>query len=209
MTNQNEQLQWDSAVANYELLYDGGESVEKTPSTPVISSVGGESSFPCLLKFSEDSEDVLMQQICSERVYEGFRLAPVYTMYMMLRFRLSQKYKPESLLWEKLHSIGVIILKMVNYIWAAVDQAHADKRLLAYWLSNSSELIYYFNHDVHLSQQGIDAQEALAECVQVAFKYFVSLMKKHIGRYCLSPFWTFRFCRSYRIWLVFIVFDYV
>ena len=124
-------------------------------------------------------------------------------LHMMLRFRLSQKYKPESLLWEKLHSIGVIILKMVNYIWAAVDQAHADKRLLAYWLTNSSELIYFFNHDVHLSQQSIDAQEALAECVQVAFRYFVSLMKKHIGRYCLSLFSTFRFCRSYRIWLVY------
>jgi hypothetical protein len=135
----------------------------------------------------EDSEDVLMQQVHSEGAWEGFRFAPVYSMYMMLRFRLSQKYKPECSLGEKLHSIGVIILKMVNYILAAVDQAHADKRLLAYWLANSSELIYFFNHDVHLSQQSFHALEALAERVQVAFKYFVSLCKRRLAD-CLSPF---------------------
>ena len=163
-------------------------AVVKTAPTPVLSSGGGESGLPGLLEFSDDSEDVLLQQICSQRVWEGFRLAPVYTMYMMLRFRLSQKYKPECSFGEKLHSIGVIIHKMVNYIRAAVDQAHADKHLLPYWLANSSELLYFLKHDVHLSQQSVDAQDALAECVQVAFKYLVSLMQKQIDRVLVAFF---------------------
>lgn len=59
MIKQNEQLQFNSALANYELLYDGGESV---------------------VRVFWSSQRTAMQQICSNRVFEGFSLAPVYTM---------------------------------------------------------------------------------------------------------------------------------
>lgn len=77
---------------------------------------------------------------------------------------------------------------MVNYIRAVVHQAHADKRLFTYWLANSYELFYFFKHDVHISQSVQDDQEAFAECVQSAFKYFVSLMQKQIGRLLVAFF---------------------
>ena len=154
----------------------------------VVNGGGGESGLPGLLEFSDDSEDLLLQNICSQRIWESFRLAPVYTMYMMLRFRLSQKYKPDYSFGDKLHSLGMLIHKMVNYVREAVDQAHADKQLLPYWLANSSELLYFFKQDVHLSQQSIDAQEALAECVQIAFKYLVNLMQQQLERVLIAFF---------------------
>lgn len=151
-----------------------------TPTTPTSGGNGGESGLPGLLEFSDEREDLLLQHICSPHTPTQFKLAPVYTMYMMLRFRLSQKYKPDHSFGEKLHSLGLLVHKMVNYVREAVDQAHSDKHLLPYWLANSSELLYFLKQDVHLAQQSVDAQEALAECVQIAFKYLVNLMQQQL-----------------------------
>lgn len=156
------------------------KQLQQPATTPTTAAGGGESGLPGLLEFSDDREDLLLQHICSPHTPTQFKLAPVYTMYMMLRFRLSQKYKPDLSFGDKLHSLGLLVHKMVNYVREAVDQAHSDKHLLPYWLANSSELLYFLKQDVHLAQQSTDAQEALAECVQIAFKYLVNLMQQQL-----------------------------
>jgi hypothetical protein len=75
-----------------------------------------EPGLPGLLEFPEDGEDQLLATICSTNQTQWqFKLAPVYTMYMMLRFRLSQKYKSELSFNEKLHNLSLLIHKMVNF----------------------------------------------------------------------------------------------
>jgi hypothetical protein len=189
---------------NYGVLYESGQVAPDQPRTPtsniqnpllnqqnptkipinnqmaINNNVsGGEPGLPGLLEFSEEAEKNLLATICStNQSICQFKLAPVYTLYMMLRYRLSQKYKPDLTLNEKLSTISLLIHKMVNYIREAVDMNHLDRGVLPYWLANSSELLYFLKQDVHLSQISFDAQEALADCVQITFKYLVNIMQQ-------------------------------
>jgi hypothetical protein len=140
-----------------------------------------EPGLPGLLEFPEDGEDQLLATICSTSQSQWqFKLAPVYTMYMMLRFRLSQKYKSEVSFGEKLHSLSLLIHKMVNYIREAVDANHLERGVLPYWLANAAELLYFLKQDAHLAQVSFDAQDALADCVQITFKYLVNIMQQQL-----------------------------
>ncbi len=144
---------------------------------------------PGLLEFSDEGEDALLESICTMNQSNWqFKLAPVYTMYMMLRFRLSQKYKSEITFNEKLVSTSLLIHKMVNFIKEAVDSHHFDKYVLPYWLANSSELLYFLKQDVHLSQISYDAQELLADYVQIAFKYLVNIMQQQLDTVLIAFF---------------------
>jgi hypothetical protein len=84
--------------------------------TPVKPSEG----LPGLLEFPDEGEDSLLGHICSQTPVQlgmlQFKLAPVYTMYMMLRFRLSQKYKSNLSFNEKLTSSSLLIHKMVGFV---------------------------------------------------------------------------------------------
>jgi hypothetical protein len=137
---------------------------------------------PGLLEFPDnEGEDSLLSQICTtNQSMWQFKLAPVYTMYMMLRYRLSQKYHPEATINEKLSSCSLLIHKMVNYIREAVHTNHLDRHVLPFWLANSSELLYFLKQDVHLSQVSYDAQELLADSVQMTFKYLVNIMEAEL-----------------------------
>ena len=66
----------------------------------------------------------------------------------------------------------------MNFIREAVDTNHLDRHILPYWLANSSELLYFLKQDAHLSQISYDAQELLADCVQITFKYMVNIMQQ-------------------------------
>jgi len=103
-------------------------------------------------------------------------------MYMMLRFRLSQKHRPNADLPTKLHAVAGLVHKMVNCIRSAVDSHHLDRLALPYWLANASELLYFLKQDVHLSQStsSYASQELLADCVQLTFKYLVNIMQQQL-----------------------------
>ncbi len=46
------------------------------------------------------------------------------------------------------------------------DQAGA----LSFWMANASELLHFLKQDVDISRFTVDAQDILAEAVQVAFR---------------------------------------
>jgi afadin len=189
-----------SIPPNYGTLYDNGQVIDhpnaantqspqpmprQTVQTPVPALNGPTTKpsegLPGLLEFPDDGEDALLANICqTNQANWQFKLAPVYTMYMMLRYRLSQKYKSELSFNDKLHSSALLIHKMVNYMREAVDQNHSDKYILPYWLANSSELLYFLKQDTHLNQMSYDAQELLADCVQITFKYLVNIMQQQL-----------------------------
>lgn len=180
---------------NYLTLYENGHEQTSTTSatrqspqvmprahiqqTATLTNKPSE-GLPGLLEFPDDGEEALLATICSNSNQSNFKLAPVYTMYMMLRFRLSQKYKSELTLGEKLQTSALLVHKMVNYIREAVDANHLDKFTLPYWLVNSSELLYFLKQDMHLSQISYDAQELLADCVRTTFNYMVNLMQQQL-----------------------------
>ena len=119
--------------ANYGTLYDGhvvseggNETMATTvqqpqqPQMAMQTPVKPSEGLPGLLEFPDEGEDSLLGHICSQSPVQlgmlQFKLAPVYTMYMMLRFRLSQKYKSNLSFNEKLTSSSLLIHKMVGFV---------------------------------------------------------------------------------------------
>ena len=141
-----------------------------------------EVGIPGLIEFNDADEDALLMHISNTNQFMSqFKLAPVYTMYMMLRYRLSHKYCGNNLQFnEKLNLSLPLIFKMVNMIREAINQNHLNKTILPYWLANSSEFLYFLKQDNHLSQVSYDAQELLADCVRMAFYYLVNLMQQNL-----------------------------
>jgi hypothetical protein len=141
-----------------------------------------EVGIPGLIEFNDADEDALLMHISNtNQLISQFKLAPVYTMYMMLRFRLSHKYCGSNLQFnEKLNLCLPLIHKMVNMIREAINLNHLNKTILPYWLANSSEFLYFLKQDSHLSQISYDAQELLADCVRMAFYYLVNLMQQNL-----------------------------
>jgi afadin len=51
-----------------------------------------------------------------------------------------------------------------------LQERYADAKSLAFWMANSSELLHFLKSDRHISAFSLDAQDILADCVQIAFK---------------------------------------
>ena len=141
-----------------------------------------EVGIPGLIEFNDADEDTLIMHISNTtQLISQFKLAPVYTLYMMLRYRLSHKYCGNSIQFnDKLNLCLPLIHKMVNMIREAINLNHLNKTILPYWLANSSEFLYFLKQDIHLSQISYDAQELLADCVRTAFYYLVNLMQQNL-----------------------------
>lgn len=56
------------------------------------------------------------------------------------------------------------------------DRYH-DASALAFWLANTSELLHFLKQDRHLSAYTLDAQDLLAESVQLAFRSLVTCLQ--------------------------------
>ena len=181
---------------------------QPAPSTRsgVASGSGGD-GLPGLIEFSAEAESTLLAAICNNQASDQpttgsgnpaathwqFRLAPVYTMYMMLRYRLSQKYTggrtgSQLSFNDKLHALAPLIHKMVNCMREAVDANHLEKHVLPYWLANTAELLYFLKQDVHLAQVSFDAQELLADTVQLTFKYLAAIMQHQLDQVLVAFF---------------------
>lgn len=52
---------------------------------------------------------------------------------------------------------------------------------LAFWMANSSELLHFLKQDRHLSPFCLDAQDILAECVQLAFRNLAHCMQDELS----------------------------
>jgi hypothetical protein len=52
-----------------------------------------------------------------------------------------------------------------------LQERYADAKSLAFWMANSSELLHFLKSDRHISAFSLDAQDILADCVQIAFRY--------------------------------------
>lgn len=58
-------------------------------------------------------------------------------------------------------------------IFDVIQEQNQDPKVLSFWMANSSEFLHFLKSDRHISAFSVQAQEVLAESVQVAFRYFV------------------------------------
>nr|XP_022293041.1 afadin-like isoform X4 [Crassostrea virginica] len=133
----------------------------------------GGDALPAALEFREDKEDHFFANIIldSTKASIQFKLAPTYTIYLAVRFSLSNGYRPDLSAPEKAMKITSLVIKIANLTHQAIHSNRDNPAALAFWMANSSEILHFFkqDHDIHPFSQ--DAQEMLAESVQTAFHH--------------------------------------
>ena len=130
-----------------------------------------------------------------------FRLSPVYTLYMTLRHRLSPYGKPNFPLVQKQENVLTLLYRIEDMISKKIEvserrpwpidtllfqECHEHGGYLAYWIANTSELLYFIKQDRDVSKISHDLQDRLAECVQRLFRYLTHLVQNELDKYLIS-----------------------
>ncbi|XP_067124139.1 afadin-like isoform X2 [Centruroides vittatus] len=137
---------------------------------------GNDPILPAVLEFWEEGEDKFLNatitQLDPSQVQ--FKLAPTYTLYMAARYRASTHFRPETTPNERAHRLTALMNKVASMIHQVIQDRYRDAGSLAFWLANASELLHFLKQDRHLSAYTLDAQDMLAESVQLAFRSLVT-----------------------------------
>lgn len=59
---------------------------------------------------------------------------------------------------------------LYNIIFVVLQERYCEVKSLALWLANASELLHFLKSDRHVSAFSLDAQDTLADAVQIAFR---------------------------------------
>nr|XP_034331183.1 afadin isoform X6 [Crassostrea gigas] len=141
-------------------------------------------ALPAILEFREDKEDHFFANIILDSATAGiqFKLAPTYTIYLAVRFSLSNGYRPDLSPQDKAVRITNLVIKIANLTHQAIHSHRDNPAALAFWMANSSEILHFFkqDHDIHPFSQ--DAQEMLAESVQTAFHHLNRCLQYDLQR---------------------------
>jgi len=62
-----------------------------------------------------------------------------------------------------------------------VQERNTDGNLLAFWMANSSELLHFLKSDRQIGAFSLDAQDVLAEIVQLAFRHLVTCIQAELS----------------------------
>lgn len=68
----------------------------------------------------------------------------------------------------------------------SLKECHEHGGYLAYWIANTSELLYFIKQDRDISKISHDLQDRLAECVQRLFRYLTHLVQNELDKYLIS-----------------------
>ncbi|CAF5213802.1 unnamed protein product, partial [Rotaria magnacalcarata] len=105
---------------------------------------------------------------------------------MTLRHRLSPYGKPNFPLVQKQENIISLLYRIEDMINTKIEECHEHGGYLAYWIANTSELLYFIKQDRDISKISHDIQDRLAECVQRLFRYLTHLVQNELDKYLIS-----------------------
>jgi len=140
---------------------------------------GTDPILPAVLEFREETEEAFLHAVVTDLdpAAPHFKLSPTYTLYLVARYRASTHYRPELTPTERAHRLTVLLARVAAIIHNVIQERYADAKSLAFWMANSSELLHFLKSDRHISAFSLDAQDILADCVQIAFKNLVSCLQ--------------------------------
>lgn len=132
---------------------------------------GNDPILPAVLEFWEESEDKFLTAAVTQLdpSHVQFKLSPTYTLYMAARYRASTHFRPETTPSDRAHRLTALMNKVAAVMHQVIQDRYRDSSSLAFWLANTSELLNFLKQDRHLSAYTLDAQDLLAESVQLAF----------------------------------------
>ncbi|CAG0915142.1 unnamed protein product [Notodromas monacha] len=130
---------------------------------------------PASLEVGEATEDgffnAVIRNLDPNLVH--FKLAPTYVLYLAARYRASKHFREELTPPERAIKLTHTLTKVARMIELTAQSSKNDPGALAFWMANASELLHFLKCDRHVSAYSLDAQDILAECVQVAFRNLV------------------------------------
>ncbi|XP_063706999.1 afadin isoform X3 [Culicoides brevitarsis] len=159
------QSQLDSAY-----IYERNQKVADQPQ-------GQEQILPAVLEFPELHQESFLRRVITELDVNApnFKLAPVYSLYLCARYRASTHYRPELQPTERAQKLTIFLHQVANAIYHLVFEQRNDPKILSFWIANASEFLHFLKSDRHISAFSVQAQEVLAESVQIAFRNLVSI----------------------------------
>ncbi|XP_064629486.1 afadin-like isoform X2 [Lineus longissimus] len=161
---------------------------EQQRGTPPDGMRGGpvnkveEDLLPAGLEFREDAEDQFLGSLITDSSVPTvvFKLAPTYALYMSARYRVSRHYRPDMSASERAHRLTSLVHKIAGMTQQTIQEEHDNANALAFWMANTSELLHFFKQDRNIGPYSIDAQDILAEAVQVAFRELVLCLQNDL-----------------------------
>ncbi|KAI0213549.1 Afadin [Lamellibrachia satsuma] len=173
-------------LSNFETTFDVDghiETVTREEKPPL--SPGPEDLLPAMLEFREEGEDAFLAAVISEvnGAAVQYKLAPTYTLYMAIRYRIARVSHPNLRMAERAHWIASLVSKIANMVHQTIQESVDSPGALSFWMANASELLHFVKHDRQL--QGaphiMEAQDSLAEAVQLAFSHLVDCLQEELA----------------------------
>uniref|UniRef100_A0A0K8TDQ8 Afadin n=2 Tax=Lygus hesperus TaxID=30085 RepID=A0A0K8TDQ8_LYGHE len=144
---------------------------------------GTDPILPAVLEIREETEEALLHAIITdlEPSSPAFKLAPSYTLYLIARYRASTHYRPELTPTERAHRLTLMLARVAAMIHHVIQERYCDVKGLAMWLANASELLHFLKCDRHISAFSLDAQDTLADAVQIGFRHLVACLQGELS----------------------------
>ncbi|RZF35618.1 hypothetical protein LSTR_LSTR005146 [Laodelphax striatellus] len=144
---------------------------------------GTDPILPAVLEIREETEEALLHALVSdlEPNSPAFKLAPSYTLYLAARYRASTHYRPELTPTERAHKLTLMLARVAIMIHNTIQERYCEVKALALWLANSSELLHFLKSDRHISAFSLDAQDTLADAVQIAFRHLTGCLQRELA----------------------------
>ncbi|XP_066262035.1 afadin isoform X1 [Euwallacea similis] len=144
---------------------------------------GQDPILPAVLEFPEDPQEQFLARVIThlDVTTPTFRLAPAYTLYLCARYRASTHYRPELTPTERAHKLTLLLQHAAMLIRHTVQDRSTESTSQAFWLANASELLHFLKNDRHISAFSLQAQDTLADAVQLAFKNLVACLTDELN----------------------------
>ncbi|XP_045470785.1 afadin isoform X1 [Harmonia axyridis] len=144
---------------------------------------GQDPILPAVLEFPEEPQEQFLARVIThlDVTTPTFRLAPAYTLYLCARYRASTHYRPELTPMERAHKLTLLLQHAAMLIRHTIQDRSTEITSQAFWLANASELLHFLKSDRHVSAFSIQAQDTLADAVQLAFKNLVACLTDELN----------------------------
>lgn len=144
---------------------------------------GQDPILPAVLEFPEEPQEQFLARVIThlDVTTPAFRLAPAYTLYLCARYRASTHYRPELTPPERAHKLTLLLQHAAMLIRHTVQDRSTESVSQAFWLANASELLHFLKSDRHVSAFSFQAQDTLADAVQLAFKNLVACLTDELN----------------------------
>lgn len=144
---------------------------------------GQDPILPAVLEFPEDPQEVFLARVIThlDVTSPTFRLAPAYTLYLCARYRASTHYRPELTPTERAQKLTLLLQHAAKLIRHTVQDRSTESVSQAFWLANASELLHFLKSDRHVSAFSLQAQDTLADSVQLSFRNLVACLTDELN----------------------------